>query len=122
MAPGPAKAFVGKMAQHPMHVAAGSREWFAASADKILFHSIMMSARYRVPQNLAITQIGRHLPDIPTMTDADDLASFPPRSVAVSAVREAGGWQIQPVRRQCRQLRRQLGRGCPARRRAAYGL
>ena len=73
---GPAKAFVGKMAQHPMHVAAGSREWFAASADKILFHSIMMSARYRVPQNLAITQIGRHLPNIPTMTDSDNLASF----------------------------------------------
>src|ERR1700722_5691464 len=33
------KAFVGKMAQHPMHVATGSREWFATSADKILFET-----------------------------------------------------------------------------------
>lgn len=43
------KAFVGKMAQHPMHVAAGSREWFAASADKILFHSVMAAARLCTP-------------------------------------------------------------------------
>ena len=73
---GPPKAFVGKMAQHPMHVAAGSREWFAASADKILFHSIMTSARYRVPQISAITQVGRHLPNLPTIAEADDLAHF----------------------------------------------
>ena len=73
---GPAQAFVGKMAQHRMHVAAGSREWFAASADKILFHAIMTSTRYRVPQTLAITQVGRHLADIPTIADADHLAHF----------------------------------------------
>ena len=76
MAFGPAQAFVGKIAQHPMHVAAGSREWFAASADKILFHSIMTSARFCVPQTLAITQVGRHLTDIPTIANADDLAHF----------------------------------------------
>ena len=68
------RAFVGKMAQHPMHVAAGSREWFAASADKILFHSIMTAARLRTPEMLAITQMGRHLPDIPTIADPNDLA------------------------------------------------
>ena len=73
---GPAAAFVGKIVQHPMHVAAGSREWFAASADKILFHSIMTSARFCVPQTLAITQVGRHLADIPTIENADDLAQF----------------------------------------------
>lgn len=73
---GPAKAFVGKMAQHPMHVVAGSREWFATSADKILFHSIMTSARYQVPETLAITQVGRHLADIPTIANADDLTRF----------------------------------------------
>ena len=96
---GPAKAFVGKMAQHPMHVAAGSREWFAASADKILFHSIMTSARYRVPQNLAITQIGRHLPDIPTMTDADDLASFlrDPSLYPLFAKQVAGKYSLSVV-------------------------
>ena len=70
------KAFVGKMAQHPMHVAAGSREWFATSADKILFHSIMTAARLRIPETLAITQVRRHLPDVPTIADADGLARF----------------------------------------------
>jgi hypothetical protein len=70
------KAFVGKMAQHPMHVAAGSREWYATSADKILFHSIITAGQYRIPETLAITQAGRHLPDIPTIADADSLAQF----------------------------------------------
>ena len=68
------KAFVGKMAQHPMHVAAGNREWFAASADKILFHSIMSAARLRPPETLTITQAGRRRPGIPTIADADELA------------------------------------------------
>ena len=70
------KAFVGKIAQHPMHVAAGSREWIATSADKILFHSIMTAARLRTPETLAVTQAGRHLPDIPTLADAGSLARF----------------------------------------------
>lgn len=42
--------FVGKIAQHHMHVAAGAREWFAASADKILFQSIMDGAGLRTPE------------------------------------------------------------------------
>lgn len=76
MALGPAKAFVGKIAQHPMHVAAGGREWLVASADKILFHSIMTAARFCVPEILATTQVGRHLADIPTISNADSLARF----------------------------------------------
>jgi len=63
-------AFVGKLAQHPMHVAAGSREWNACSADKILFHMIMAGVRFRVPDTIAITQSGRHLPDVPTLDEA----------------------------------------------------
>ena len=70
------KAFVGKMAQHPMHVAAGSREWFATSADKILFYSIMTAAGHRMPETLAITQARRHLPSLPTIADPDSLARF----------------------------------------------
>ena len=38
------RRFVGKIVQHPMYVTAGAREWFAASADKILFHFIMDGA------------------------------------------------------------------------------
>jgi hypothetical protein len=70
------RAFVGKLAQHVMHVAAGSREWYACSADKILFHMIMVGARFRVPETIAITQSGRHLPDVPTLDDAGSLARF----------------------------------------------
>ena len=115
------KAFVGKMAQHPMHVAAGSREWFATSADKILFHSIMTSARLRIPETLAITQVRRHLPDVPTIADADGLARIPARPVALSTVRQTGRRRVQPLRRQRRQLRRQRRRGDSARRRSACG-
>ena len=37
------KAFVGKVAQHPMHVAAGSREWFATSACQTSRQSPMLT-------------------------------------------------------------------------------
>ena len=66
--------FVGKIAQHPMHVAAGTREWFAASADKILFQSIMDGAGLRTPEMIAATQAGRFLPDAPIITDPAALA------------------------------------------------
>ena len=66
--------FVGKIAQHPMHVAAGAREWFAASADKILFQSIMDGVGLRTPELTAITQAGRYLPDAPIITDPAALA------------------------------------------------
>ncbi len=70
------RAFVGKLAQHPMHVAAGNGEWFACSDDKILFHMIMAGVRFRVPETIAITQSGRHLPDVPTLDEAGNLARF----------------------------------------------
>ena len=66
--------FVGKIAQHPMHVAAGAREWFAASADKILFQSIMDGVGLQTPKLTAITQAGRYLPTAPTITYPSALA------------------------------------------------
>ena len=66
--------FVGKIVQHPMHVAAGAREWFATSADKILFQSIMDGVGLRTPELTAITQAGRYLPDAPIITDPAALA------------------------------------------------
>ncbi len=68
------RRFVGKIAQHLMHVAAGTREWFAASADKILFQSIMDGAGLRTPELIAATQAGRFLPDAPIITDPAALA------------------------------------------------
>jgi hypothetical protein len=57
-----------------MHVAAGAREWFAASADKILFQSIMDGAGLRTPELIAATQAGRFLPDAPIITEPAALA------------------------------------------------
>ena len=68
------RRFVGKIAQHSMHVAAGTREWFAASADKILFQSIMNGAGLRTPELIVATQAGRFLPDAPIITDPAALA------------------------------------------------
>jgi hypothetical protein len=96
---GSARAFVGKMAQHPMHVAAGSREWFAASADKILFHSIMTSGGCRIPETLAITQAGRHLSGIPTIANADKVADFlrDPSLYPLFAKQVAGKYSLSVV-------------------------
>jgi hypothetical protein len=66
--------FVGKIAQHAMHVAAGMHEWFAASADKILFQSIMDGAGLRTPELIAATKAGRYLPNAPIITDPAILA------------------------------------------------
>lgn len=93
------KAFVGKMAQHPMHVAAGSREWFATSADKILFHSIMTAAGHPIPETLAITQARRHLPGIPTITDPESLARFlrDPSHYPLFAKQVAGKYSLSVI-------------------------
>ena len=69
------RCFVGKIAQHPMHVAAGAREWFAAAADKILFQSIMDGVALPTSELIAITQAGRLLPNAPTIADAGVLAT-----------------------------------------------
>ena len=69
------RRFVGKIAQHQMHVATGAREWFAASADKILFQSIMDGVAMPTPELIAITQAGRFLPNAPTIADPAELAA-----------------------------------------------
>jgi len=93
------QAFVGKIAQHAMHVAAGSREWFAASADKILFHSIMDGAGLRVPSLLAITQTNRRLPNVPTLAEAGALATFlrDPALYPLFAKQVAGKYSLSVV-------------------------
>lgn len=55
------RAFVGKWAQHRMHIACNDRHWYQTAADKILFHTIMAGARLPVPQVVAVTQRGRSL-------------------------------------------------------------
>jgi hypothetical protein len=57
-----------------MHVAADSLDWFAASADKILFCAMMEGITLRTPRLIPIIEIERFLPDAPTITDAGELA------------------------------------------------
>jgi hypothetical protein len=70
------RRFVGKQAQHRMHVTANDRHWFQTAADKILFHTIMAGARLPVPELLAATQRGRVLPGIPILTNQDAAAAL----------------------------------------------
>jgi hypothetical protein len=56
------QAFVGKKAQHLMHLACNDRHWYQTAADKILFQTIMTGAGLPVPETLAVTQPLRWLP------------------------------------------------------------
>jgi hypothetical protein len=50
------RAFVGKKAQHLMHLVCNDRHWYQTAADKILFQTIMTGAGLPVPEMLAVTQ------------------------------------------------------------------
>jgi len=73
---GEKRCFVGKQAQHRMHVACNDRHWYQTAADKILFHTIMAGAALPVPQVAAITQAGRRLRGARTLDGPDAIAAF----------------------------------------------
>jgi hypothetical protein len=68
------RQFVGKRAQHRMHVTCNDRHWFSVAADKILFHTIMAGAAFPVPKVLAVTQEGRVVGGAETLTTAGEVA------------------------------------------------
>lgn len=70
------RAFVGKQAQHDMHVACNDSHWYQTVADKILFHTIMTGARLSVPPVLAITQPGRSLVGARSLASPEETAKF----------------------------------------------
>jgi hypothetical protein len=70
------RAFVGKQAQHRMHVACNDRHWYQTAADKILFHTIMTGAALPVPRVTAITQTGRGLSDALSLDRPDAIVAF----------------------------------------------
>jgi len=75
--PAAACRFVGKRAQHRMHVACNDRLWFAAAADKLLFQSLMEGIGLPVPELRAVTQPGRIARrGVPTITSAGAIATF----------------------------------------------
>jgi hypothetical protein len=70
------RRFVGKKAQHEMHLACNSQYWYSAAADKILFHTIMKGASLPVPDLLAIAAAGRSVAGIPNLVDPASAAAL----------------------------------------------
>lgn len=67
---------IGKLAQHPMHLACNKLDWQAAASDKLLFHSIMQGAGMPVPELLGIAHRSRSLPGVRPLRTQDDLVWF----------------------------------------------
>jgi hypothetical protein len=68
--------FVGKRAQHAMHLACNSQYWYCAAADKILYHTIMAGAAMPIPDLVAISAENRTVSGIPNLTNPADLAAL----------------------------------------------
>ena len=68
--------FVGKLAQHPMHMACNDARWYALAADKLLFHATMQGAGLPVPELLALTRADRRAPPACPLAGAAGIAAF----------------------------------------------
>lgn len=93
------RAFVGKWAQHRMHIACNDRHWYQTAADKILFHTIMAGAALPVPQVTAITQAGRRLCGAPSLDRPDAIAAFlrDPANFPLFAKPAAGKYSLNVI-------------------------
>lgn len=86
------RRFVGKKAQHDMHLSCNSQYWYGTAADKILFHTIMAGAGLPVPDLLAITAQNRSIPGIPALGDPAAVAALLRRPELYPLfMKEAGG-------------------------------
>jgi len=70
------RRFVGKQAQHQMHLACNDPGWYAAAADKLLFQTLMAGSGFPVPPLLAVTQAGRRAGEAPTFGSPPEIARF----------------------------------------------
>ena len=70
------RRFVGKQAQHPMHLACNDIGWYATAADKLLFHALMAGAGLPRPDLLAITQPARRVPGARILTGESAIVAF----------------------------------------------
>ena len=68
--------FVGKQAQHPMHLACNDKAWYAPVADKLLFHVAMRGAGLPVADLLAFCHPTRHPPACVYLRDTAAVAVF----------------------------------------------
>jgi hypothetical protein len=70
------RQFVGKQAQHPMHIACNNTGWYAAAADKLLFQTLMTGAGFPGPELLAVTAPGRRVPGGRVLRDQAEIDGF----------------------------------------------
>lgn len=68
--------FVGKMAQHPMHLACNDRSWFAPAADKLLFQTLVAGCGLPVPRLVAVIQDGRWTKDGACVARPEQIAAL----------------------------------------------
>ncbi len=70
------RRFVGKLAQHPMHLACNKPEWQAVASDKLLFHGVMTAAGLPMPDLLGVAHRSRSMAGARSLRSLDDLAWF----------------------------------------------
>lgn len=70
------RAYVGKQAQHPMHMACNDTAWLATAADKLVFQTIMEGVHLPVPELLAVTDPSRLPPSGLILLDEAAIAAF----------------------------------------------
>ena len=70
------RRFVGKNAQHAMHLSCNDHAWYGVTHDKLLFHAVMTNAGFPVPPLLAIAHPTRGLPGVPHLTSSDAAQSL----------------------------------------------
>ena len=70
------QGFVGKQAQHLMHIRCNDAGWYAAAADKLPFHTLMTGVSLPTPQLLAIAKPGRLVSGVPVVAHEAEIAAF----------------------------------------------
>ena len=70
------RQFVGKDAQHAMHLACNDHGWHGVTQDKLLFHAAALGAGLPLPKLLAVAHPTRSLPGVPGLRGAEAAASL----------------------------------------------
>jgi hypothetical protein len=91
------RRFVGKQAQHQMHLPCNDSGWYAAAADKLLFQTLMAGSGFPVPPLLAITQAGRRAGEARTLGSRPEIARFPREPQIYPLLAKPVAGKIQPL-------------------------
>jgi hypothetical protein len=93
------RRFVGKQAQHPMHLTCNDPGWYAVAADKLPFQALISGARLPVPPLLAVAQGGRRAGKARVLKGAHETACFlrDPQIYPVFAKPIAGKYSLSVV-------------------------